>query len=79
MTIYKQALEIDESLGDMPGKATTLNNIATIQFKQGHYEEAIHNFENALQILIELGLESSANAQTFRKNIEYAKQKLNEC
>jgi hypothetical protein len=43
---------------------------------QGNYKAALQNLEQALQTLIDLGLESSPNAQAIGKSIEVVKSKL---
>ena len=73
---YELKQEIDEQLGDLFSKSTSLNNIASIHFAQGNYPEAINYFEQALQILNDLGLADSPNARTIRGNIDFVKDKL---
>ncbi|KKN20271.1 hypothetical protein LCGC14_0937260 [marine sediment metagenome] len=42
---YREALQIDEQLGDIGGKAICLSNIATIHYVQGDYPKALKKFE----------------------------------
>ncbi|MBN2155271.1 MAG: tetratricopeptide repeat protein, partial [Candidatus Lokiarchaeota archaeon] len=56
MRYYKEALAIDEQLGDLQGKARDLNNIGLLLFKQEKYAQALSNFENCVEILSSLGI-----------------------
>ena len=47
---YREALEIDEKLGDLSKKADSLNNIGGIHFEQGNYSEALTYFKESLEI-----------------------------
>ena len=48
---YENALQIDEQLGDLSGKAIRLNNIASIHYAQRDYLEALTYFQESLSIL----------------------------
>jgi len=52
---YEEALEIDEKLGDLMGKAKCLRGIASIHFIQGNYSEALNRYEESLIIAEKLG------------------------
>ena len=73
MKLYEKALQIDEQLRNLSGKATRLNNIASIHYAQGNYPEALKRYEEALQILNVLGLSESPNAKIIKENIESIK------
>ena len=76
MKRYEEALQINEQLGNLSGKAVRINNIGWIYEAQGNYPEALKRFEEALDILTRIGLGNSSNANTFRNNIIYIKNKL---
>jgi len=57
------------------GKATRLNNIGTIYKAQGNFPEALRRFEQALQILNDLGLSESPNAKIIKESYEILKSK----
>lgn len=77
MKRYNTALKIAEDLGDQQ-KIVYLNNIAGIYNDQGNYIKALNQYEKALQILIDLGLEDSLDSKKIQKNIRYLKGKLME-
>ena len=75
MKQYEQALQIDEQLGDLSGKAIRLNNIGIIHYANGKYLKALKNLEEGLEILTGLGLGESPNAKNIKKDIEILKSK----
>lgn len=71
-----ECLVVFKSLGDMHGVGSTVGGIATTLLYAGHYREAIHNYEVALQIF----LETSDHVSTTRtlSNLAIAHQELGE-
>ena len=76
LKLYEEALRIAEKLGNLSGKASTLNNIGEIYRAQENYPEALKRIEKALEILNKLGLTESPNAKTFKENIEIVKNEM---
>jgi tetratricopeptide (TPR) repeat protein len=54
LTYYEQALDIRREVGDRGGEGTTLHNIGTLYFEQGHYDVALACFLLARGILEEV-------------------------
>ena len=52
---YKEALEIDEQLGDLKGKSIVLNNIGSILSDRGDLDGALKYYKEALEIAEQLG------------------------
>lgn len=48
-----ECLAVFQSLGDMNGVGSAVGGIATAQLYAGHYREAIHNYQTALQFFLE--------------------------
>jgi tetratricopeptide (TPR) repeat protein len=46
---------VRESIGDKPGIAVTLNNIAEVQEKQGHYSQALETALSASGLARQIG------------------------
>ncbi|HHH42392.1 MAG TPA: CHAT domain-containing protein, partial [Chloroflexi bacterium] len=55
MRLYRQALEIDERLGDQKGKSATLHEMAYIHTVRGDLEGAMRLYQQALEIFERLG------------------------
>ena len=55
MSLYQQSLDINEALGDVRGKATTLVMLAEIQFEEGKRELALQNTRESLRLFEHLG------------------------
>jgi len=71
---YKEALEIDEQLGDLSGKSTILSNIGGILYKMRDLDGALKHYQEALEIAEQL---SSPNAEIIKSNIKILKNKMN--
>ena len=76
MECYKTSLHIAEQLGDQNKKIISINNIAGIYNEQGNYPKAIKNYEDALELLTEMGLSNTPEAEKIRKNLETLKKML---
>jgi tetratricopeptide (TPR) repeat protein len=50
IALYQQSLEIEESIGNVQGKAANLNNLAAIYTDKGKIEEAIALYQQSLQL-----------------------------
>jgi len=74
---FQEALQINEQLERLPEQATCINNIGLIYGAQGNFNEALKRHEKALEILINIGLGDSQDANIFKNNIKYLKNKLN--
>jgi tetratricopeptide (TPR) repeat protein len=55
MTLYEQALEIKERVGDLQGKASTLGMMAQLQYRQGQRDPALTNMRECLHLFEHLG------------------------
>jgi tetratricopeptide (TPR) repeat protein len=55
MRLYQEALEIDERLGDLQGKAATLHEMAYILRVRGDLDGAMRLYQEALEIFERLG------------------------
>jgi tetratricopeptide (TPR) repeat protein len=55
IALYQQSLEIKEKIGDVQGKAATLNNLAYIYANQGEIDEAIALYQQSLEITEKIG------------------------
>ncbi|MEH1905658.1 MAG: tetratricopeptide repeat protein, partial [Nostoc sp.] len=53
--LYEQSLEISEQIGDVKGKATTLNNMALVIAQQGDIPRASALYEQSLEISEQIG------------------------
>lgn len=66
---HAQAADIRKrTLGVHSGTAFCLGNYATALASDGNFDEAVRNFDEALSIYAELGLENSKNAKAFSAN-----------
>ena len=68
MEYYQKALEIDEELKDIRGKAVDLNNIGLVYKQWGKPEKALEYTEKALEIFEEL--KDVRSVAIVKKNIE---------
>jgi len=78
MSLYNSALEIALKLRNSDIVVVSLNNIAGLYKAQGNYQKALKTYQKALEILSELGLKDSLNAEKIRKNIVYLEKLMNE-
>jgi len=76
LNMYEGALALYQQVGDVVGIAGIVHNIGTIDFFQGNYAVAIQKYEEALQVLRNVGAHESPLGQTIVKNIEHAKSKM---
>ena len=61
LTLYQQALDIEERIGDARGKAVTLQHMADIYAQQGQVEQALTPYQQALDLTERIGdVESKA-------------------
>ncbi len=51
---YQQALPLLRTVGDRGGEATTLNNLANLERKQGNLQASLKHIETAIQIIEQL-------------------------
>ncbi len=65
---FQKALDIDEELKDIRGKATRFNNIGDVYKHSGESDKALEYFQKAHKLFEELKDVRSANV--VRKNIE---------
>lgn len=70
MEWYEKSLNTFDQLGDLANKATSIYNIGGVCFFQDNDSEALKMFNDALQILIQIGLSESSLAKKIKKNIE---------
>ena len=54
LNYYRQALAINEQLGDLTGKTTNLTNIGLIFYDQGQLNESLEYLQQALAIAEQL-------------------------
>ena len=78
MNLYNSALKIALQLANSDIVVVSLNNIAGLYKAQGNYQKALQTYQKALEILSELGLKDSLNAEKIRKNIAYLEKLMNE-
>ncbi len=74
---YEEALRIAELSDELKMKSTIINNIAGIYNAQGNFPKALIRYQKALDILEELGLRESADAQKIQRNIYSLKNIIN--
>ncbi|KAB8331772.1 tetratricopeptide repeat protein, partial [Scytonema tolypothrichoides VB-61278] len=55
IALWEQSLEIKERIGDVGGKAATLNNMARVIAQQGDIERAIALWQQSLEIVERIG------------------------
>ncbi|MEH1778014.1 MAG: tetratricopeptide repeat protein [Nostoc sp.] len=55
ITLYNQSLEINERIGNVQGKATTLQNLGVIYANKGEVDKAIALFNQSLEIKERIG------------------------
>ncbi|MCC5662576.1 tetratricopeptide repeat protein [Nostoc sp. CHAB 5784] len=55
IALYNQSLEIDERIGDVQGKAATLNQLGIIYANKGEVDEAIAHYNQSLEIKERIG------------------------
>ncbi len=76
MKCYVTSLKIAEQLEDQNKKVIAINNVAGIYNAQGNYPKAMKYYEDALDLLNEMGLKESTEAKRIEKNIETLKRLL---
>ncbi|MFM7408767.1 MAG: tetratricopeptide repeat protein [Cuspidothrix sp.] len=55
IALYQQSLQLTESIGDVQGKAATLNNLGYIYANTGKIEDAIALYQESLQLKESIG------------------------
>ncbi len=55
ITFYEECLELDEKIGNLPGKAATLHQLAGIYARQGEVAKAIAFYEQSLELEEKIG------------------------
>lgn len=55
MQLFETALQLVKMLGNRPGMAAVLTNMAILEGEQGHYDRAIETYKRAIEINRELG------------------------
>ncbi|TXT65406.1 MAG: hypothetical protein BAJALOKI1v1_440023 [Promethearchaeota archaeon] len=72
---YETLINLDKELEDPRNEAIHLSNIGVIKDAQGSFSDAIKYIEDALGILIRIGLGNSELAKGFKTNIEIIRNK----
>ncbi|MEH2206256.1 MAG: tetratricopeptide repeat protein [Nostoc sp.] len=78
VSYWQESLEIDERIGNFPGKGATLNNMAEVIARQGNIEQALYFWQESLKIIEHIGefkdkatiLNNMANAIVNQGDIE---------
>ncbi|MBD2079796.1 tetratricopeptide repeat protein [Leptolyngbya sp. FACHB-17] len=55
INLYQQSLQLNEQIGNVQGKATTLHNLASIYATQGQVNQAINLYQQSLQLNEQIG------------------------
>jgi Tetratricopeptide repeat len=61
MKLYQQSAAIEEQLGNLQGKASTLNNVAVVLFQNGEREKSLALFFESLSTFAKIGAAPNAN------------------
>ncbi|NGX49478.1 MAG: hypothetical protein K940chlam5_01076 [Candidatus Anoxychlamydiales bacterium] len=70
---FNKAVQIDEESGNLIQKASHINNIAATFLYLRNLPELLRYSENALRILVQIGLGKSPTARLYQENINFVK------
>ena len=73
-SLYHQGLAISQQTGDIVGIASCINNLGAIDFSRKKYNEALQKYNEAFNLLKQVGLGESPLAHTILSNINHINQ-----
>ena len=74
IALYKESLELNEKIGNLPGKASTLHCLAIVYANRGEVDEAIALYQQSLELYEKIGHLQGKAASLHQLAGIYAKQ-----